>query len=676
VLTIPTGKHPILKDPALDTSWSSIDRRDWHLWLVAILLIFVLGVGLLSFMFPAAFWDRGGIVQATDRAFYGFSLLLALTLAYLFQKETNLRELKRKKWEEKLVHTAFHDPLTDLPNRLLFLDRLGLCVSRSKRHPDYLFAVLYMDLDRFKMINDSMGHALGDQLLVEVGRRLQTSLRDTDTVSRLGGDEFAVLMDDIHHASDVSRAVERVREQFLLSFNLDGREVFTTASIGIALSSPGYHSAEELLRDADTAMYRAKVAGEGRHEVFDKSMHEQAVRLLKIETDLRRAIERKELRLHYQPIMSLHTGLLAGFEALVRWQHPDLGLLSPLEFIPVAEQSNLIIALTQAVLQEACAQARIWKSQFPPDFHFSISVNVPAKYLTKPDLVQEISALIAEHDLPAEYLRLEMTESGIMEDSESASSALAHLSELGVKTHIDDFGTGYSSLNYLANLPVHALKIDRDFVSQLDLDERKSMIVRSVVALAHNLGLKVIAEGVETHRQLDYLKALKCQYGQGYLFSKPLDSEKATDFIKEWSGLGDGKKLVMANLRAFELFQGLEEDVLAEVANICEEKTVPAGDVVIRQDLVGDTVYLMMEGSAAIYRGEGDPSHLLTVLQAPTVFGEMAILNQGHLRSANVKALSDLRLLAIPIPLLDPLLRAFPRLRENLQNLVAGRLLG
>ena len=301
---------------------------------------------------------------------------------------------------------------------------------------------------------------------------------------------------------------------------------------------------------------------------------------------------------------------------------------------------------------------------------------MPAKYLTKPDLVQEISALIAEHDLPAEYLRLEMTESGIMEDPESASIALAHLSELGVKTHIDDFGTGYSSLNYLANLPVHALKIDRDFVSQLDLDERKSMIVRSVVALAHNLGLKVIAEGVETPRQLDYLKALKCQYGQGYLFSTPLDSEKATEFIKEWSGLGDGKKLVIANLRAFELFQGLDENVLAEVANICEEKTVPAGDVVIQQNQVGDTVYLMMEGSAAIYRGEGVPSHLLTVLQAPTVFGEMAILNQGHLRSANVKALSDLRLLAIPIPLLDPLLRTFPRLRENLQNLVAGRLLG
>lgn len=674
--TTPTNRQPRKNDPSLDTSWTSIDRRDWHLWLVAFLLIFVLGVGLLSFMFPAAFWERGGVVQAPDRAFYGFSLLLVLTLAYLFQKESKLRELKRLQWEERLVHNAFHDPLTDLPNRLLFLDRLGLCVSRAKRNPDYLFAVLYMDLDRFKMVNDSMGHALGDLLLVEVGRRLQTSLRDTDTVSRLGGDEFAVLMDDIRNPVDVTRAVERVRDQFLLPMNLNGREVFTTASIGVALSSAGYQSAEDLLRDADTAMYRAKGTGEGRHEVFDKSMHEQAVRLLKIETDLRRAIERKELRLHYQPIMALHSGLLSGFEALVRWEHPDLGLLSPAEFIPVAEQSKLIIAVTQAVLREACSQARIWRSQFPPEFQFSISVNVPANYLLKPDLVTDVSELIEEHQLPPEYLRLEMTESGIMEDPEAAAQALSRLSEIGVKTYIDDFGTGYSSLNYLANLPVHALKIDRGFVSRLDIDERNSMIVRSVVALAHNLGLKVIAEGVETPHQLDYLKALKCEYGQGYLFSPARPSEQATQFIVEWSGIGDARRMVLANLRAFELFQGLDEDILAEVAKICEEMTVQAGEVLIHQDQVGETVFLMLEGSAAIYRGDGDPSHLLTVLQAPTVFGEMAILNQGHLRSANVKALSNLRLLTMPISRLDPLLRGFPRLRENLQNLVSGRLLG
>jgi diguanylate cyclase (GGDEF)-like protein len=519
------------KEPSPETSWASIDRRDWHLWLLSFLLIFVLGVGILSFMFPTAFWERGGVLQAPDRAFYGFSLLLILTLAYLHQKESKLRELRRKQWEAKLVHTAFHDPLTDLPNRSLFLDRLGLCVSRTKRHQNYLFAVLYVDLDRFKMINDGMGHVVGDHLLVQVGRRLQSCLRVTDTVSRIGGDEFAVLMDDIKHFSDVTRAVERIRDQLLLPLKLDGHEVFTTASIGIALSSTGYQNAEDFLRDADTAMYRAKALGEGRHQIFDKSMHEQAVRLLKLETDLRRAIERKELRLHYQPIMSLHTGLVAGFEALVRWQHPDDGLLSPAEFIPVAERSQLIIPITQAVLQEACSQARIWRSQLPADFPFSISVNLPAKYLAKPDLLQEISALMAENGLPPEFLTLEITESEIMEDPTSFSIALSHLNELGVKTYIDDFGTGYSSLRYLANLPVHALKIDRAFVSNLDVDERNSAIVRSVVSLAHNLGLQVIAEGVETSHQLEYLKALKCQYGQGFLFSRPGDSEQATQFL-------------------------------------------------------------------------------------------------------------------------------------------------
>ncbi len=390
-----------------------------------------------------------------------------------------------------------------------------------------------MDLDRFKMINDSMGHVVGDQLLVQVGQRLQSCLRATDTVSRLGGDEFAILMDDIKHPMDVTRAIERVRNQFLSPLSLDGREVFTSASIGIALSSTGYQHAEDVLRDADTAMYRAKAQGEGRHEVFDKSMHEQAVRLLNLETDLRRAIERKELRLHYQPIMALHTGLLAGFEALVRWQHPEYGLLSPAEFIPVAEQSQLIVPITQLVLKEACSQARIWRSQFPAGFPFSISVNLPARYLAKPDLLQEISALIAENGLPPEYLRLEVTESEIMEDPASVSKALLQLNELGVKVYIDDFGTGYSSLSYLANLPVHALKIDRAFVSRLDVDERNSAIVRSVVSLAHNLGLQVIAEGVETSHQLDYLKALKCQYGQGFLFSPPCDSEQATEILTD-----------------------------------------------------------------------------------------------------------------------------------------------
>jgi diguanylate cyclase (GGDEF)-like protein len=661
------------KVPSPEASWVSIERRGWHLWLLAFWLIFVLGVGLLSFMFPAVFWERSGLVKAPERAFYGFSLLLILTLAYLVQKESKLRALKRKQWESKLVHIAVHDPLTDLPNRFLFLDRLGVCVSHAKRHEDYLFAVIYMDLDRFKVINDGMGHVAGDQVLAEVGRRLRSCLRATDTVSRLGGDEFAILMDDIGHPVDVTRAVERVRNQFLLPLNLNGHEVFTSASIGIALSSTGYKCADDILRDADTAMYRAKALGNGGHQVFDQSMHEQAVRLLKLETDLRRAIERKELRLHYQPIMALHTGVLAGFEALVRWQHPDYGLLSPVEFIPVAERSQLIISLTQAILQEACSQARIWRSQFPAGYPFSISVNLPARYLAKPELLQEIGALLAKNGLPADFLRLEVTESEIMDDPVSASKAILQLSELGVKVYIDDFGTGYSSLSYLANLPVHALKIDRAFVSRLDVDERNSAIVRSVVSLAHSLGLQVIAEGVETSHQLDYLKALKCQYGQGYLFYAPGDSEQATRLLTAWSGIDRERKMEIANLRAFDLFLGLDDESLAEVTGICEEMTVPAGGVIIRQEEVGDKVYLMQEGSVGIYRGESDPSRFLAVLHAPTVFGEMAVVDQQRIRNANVKAVSDLRLLAIPISTFVDLSQRIPRLRENLLNLVAQR---
>jgi diguanylate cyclase (GGDEF)-like protein len=636
----------------------------------------VLGIGILTFMFPVAFWERENILQAPERPFYGFSLLLALVLAYLISKQAQLREAKRKQWEENLVHTAFHDPLTDLPNRVLFLDRLGVCVAHAKRHKDYLFAVLYMDLDRFKMINDSMGHVVGDELLVAVGQRLQSSLRATDTVARLGGDEFAILMDDIKHLSDVSRAIERVRSQFVPPLKLDGHEGFTSASIGIALSSTGYEHAQDLLRDADTAMYRAKARGEGRHEVFDRSMHEQAVKLLKLETDLRRAIERRELRVHYQPIMSLHTGLMAGFEALVRWEHPEYGLLPPNEFIPVAEQSQLIIPVTQAVLQEACSQARIWRSQLPADFSFSISVNLPSKYLAKRDFLQEIRAVIERNELPPEYLRLEITESEIMEDPASISQSLLHLREFGVKVSIDDFGTGYSSLSYLANLPVHALKIDRAFVSKLDVDERNSAIVRSVVSLAHNLGLQVIAEGVETAHQLDYLKALKCQYGQGYLFSRPTDSAQAARFLSAGSGNGRDRNMKVANLRAFELFLGLDDDSLAEVAAICEEMAVPAGRVIFQQGEVGDRLYLLQEGSVGVFRGDTDPSRLLAVLQAPTVFGEMAIVNQDRLRTVSVRAISNVRLLAIPAALVGPLLRRFPQLRENLSNLVAARLTG
>jgi diguanylate cyclase (GGDEF)-like protein len=654
-------------------SWGMIDRRDWQLWLLTFLVIVVLGVGLLSFMFPAAFWQPGRFLEAQDRAFYGFSLLLVLTLAYLLQSQSQLRELKRKQWEQELVHIGFHDSLTNLPNRLLLLDRVAVCLARSKRRQDYMFGVLHMDLDRFKMVNDGMGHEIGDQLLLEVGRRLQSCLRATDTVSRLDGDEFAILMDGIKQFGDVTRILERVKSQFLLPFQIGGHEVFTSASVGIALSSSGYLRAEDLLRDADTAMHRAKSAGEAQHEVFDRSMHDHAVRMLTLETDLRKAIERKELRLHYQPIMTLQTGAFAGFEALVRWQHREFGLLSPAEFIPIAEQSQLIVLLTQAILREACAQARTWRTKFPADFPLSISVNLPPKYLAKPDLLQEISGLISEYGLPPECLRLEITEGEIMGDPAAVSDVILSLSHYGIKVHIDDFGTGYSSLSYLAHLPVHALKIDRSFVSRLDSDERNSAIVRSIIGLAQNLGLQVIAEGVETQVQLEYLKALKCQFGQGYFFSPPCDSERAEKFLSEWAEIRHERPAKMSDLRIFDLFRGLDDSSLSQVAGICEAAAIPAGDVIIRQDEVGDKLYLMQEGSVGIYRGRSDPPSFLAILQAPNVFGEMAILTQGRVRTANVKALSNLRLLAIPITSLDPLLRGIPRLKENLLNLVAER---
>jgi EAL domain-containing protein (putative c-di-GMP-specific phosphodiesterase class I) len=320
--------------------------------------------------------------------------------------------------------------------------------------------------------------------------------------------------------------------------------VFVSASIGVALSSTGYDRAEDHLRDADTAMYRAKAQGAGRHEIFDASMHEHAVRVLQLETDLRRAIERQEFRLHYQPIVSLPTGQIAGFEAMVRWLHPERGLLPPAEFIAFAEHTQLIIPITRWVLQEACSQVRIWQTQFPANFPFSVSVNLTAKYLAKRDLLEEITALISANGMAPENLVLEITESQIMEDPESVSSSLLHLSDSGVKVHIDDFGTGYSSLGYLASFPVHALKIDRAFVQTLNGDNKNASIVRSVISLAHNLGLEVIAEGVETAYQLEYLRALKCQYAQGFFFSPPVDQGEVARLLSEWSGVNRGKKVV------------------------------------------------------------------------------------------------------------------------------------
>lgn len=435
--------------------------------------------------------------------------------------------------QERLAHQAFHDALTGLPNRTLLIRHLRRAVEHAKRDKTYSFAVLFLDLDRFKIINESLGHAIGDQLLIAISERLETCLRPGDTVARLGGDEFALLLDHIGDTSDAIRIANRIQKKLTLPFNLNGQDVFATTSIGIALSATGYDQPESLLRDADTAMHRAKALGGARHEVFDSRMHARAVELLQLETDLRRAIERQEFQLHYQPIVSLESETIIGFEALIRWQHPQRGLVSPMQFIPVAEETGLIIPIGRWVLREACRQMRIWQTQLPTHHRLTISVNLSGKQFAQPDLIDEIKRILGETGLDASSLRLEITESVIMQNAEVATDVLSQLRATGIQLHIDDFGTGYSSLSYLHRFPIDMLKIDRSFVSQIGVDGDNSEIVETIMTLARNLSINVIAEGVETVDQLAHLRKLQCEYGQGYLISKPLDKEAAGTLIAQ-----------------------------------------------------------------------------------------------------------------------------------------------
>jgi diguanylate cyclase (GGDEF)-like protein/PAS domain S-box-containing protein len=432
------------------------------------------------------------------------------------------------------------DALTGLPNRVLFMDRLGCMVERAKRHKNYLFAVLFLDLDRFKLINDSLGHPVGDQLLVALARRLETSLRSGDTVAhlgeghtlgRLGGDEFIILLDDIKHASDATRVAERIGKELMSPFNITGQEVFTTASIGIALSTTGYERPEALLQDADTALNRAKMLGKARYEIFDAEMRASTVARLQLEAELRRAIERQEFQNYYQPIISLDTGRIKGFEALVRWEHPTRGLVSPAEFIPIAEETGLIFHLGQQVLREACRQMHTWQAHFPDSPPLTISVNISRRQFTQPDLIDQVIQILRETSLPASCLELEITEGMVMADPASTVSQLSQLKALGVKLSIDDFGTGYSSLSCLHRFPLDTLKIDRAFICRMSVDEESRGIVQTILTLAHNLGLDVTAEGVETVEQLDLLRNLRCEHGQGYYFSRPVDRESAGNLV-------------------------------------------------------------------------------------------------------------------------------------------------
>ena len=433
------------------------------------------------------------------------------------------------------------DPLTGLPNRLLFIDRLGRLIKHAKRRKDILFAVLFLDLDGFKMINDSMGHLIGDQLLLGVANRLEKCLRSTDTVARLGesftvarlgGDEFTVLLDDLKDPNDAKSAADRLMKALAPPFILGGKEVFTSVSIGIALSNTAYEQAEDMLRDADTAMYRAKSLGKARFEVFDADMRASVMARLQLETDLRGALEREEFRNFYQPIVSLDSGQIVGFEALLRWQHPTRGLVGPEEFILVAEETGLIRELGWWNLREACRQMSDWRTGPNGRPDLIISVNLSAKQFLQPNLVVDIQKLLHELSLSPDALKLEITESAVMADPSAAVEMLQEIKSIGIHLAIDDFGTGYSSLSYLHRFPLDTLKIDRSFIRDMQEDGEGMEIARTILPMANNLRLDVVAEGVETLEQVALLKQLHCKYAQGYYFSKPLSAENSTALLE------------------------------------------------------------------------------------------------------------------------------------------------
>lgn len=438
---------------------------------------------------------------------------------------------ERKHMEQQLIHDALHDTLTGLPNRALFMDRLEQQLKRSQRQGGYLFAVLFLDLDRFKVVNDSVGHLIGDKLLIEIGRRLEKSVAPTDTVARLGGDEFTILLEDISSKSQAILVAESIYQTLTFPFHIQGLELFTTASIGIALSSQGYEKPEDILRDADLTMYSAKEQGKARYEIFDYSLRDRALQRLELETDLRHALERGEFEVYYQPITSLPLGTLAGFEALARWNHPIKGAIGPADFIPVCEETGLIIPLGNWLLQEACNTTRNWQLKYPEHPAIKMSVNLSAQQFREPQLVQEVERILAETDLAGKFLKLEITESVLIDNLEMVTEIILRLRKQDIQFSIDDFGTGYSSLSYLHRFPVDTIKIDRSFVSQMQADGENSAIVKAIITLAHMLNMDVIAEGIETTCQLAQLKLLQCEYGQGFFFSKPLCKEKAEAFI-------------------------------------------------------------------------------------------------------------------------------------------------
>ena len=498
---------------------------------------------------------RGLIAQAVSRPRLSMAAELRLKLAdeswcYFEVVATNLlrdprvsgivttfRDItERKELEQALHYRAFHDSLTDLPNRTMFVDRIEAAMARAASRGTTV-AVMFLDLDNFKVVNDSLGHAVGDQLLVALTDRIKGCLRLEDTLARLSGDEFAILFEEIWGEDDAVRLAERIQEQLQNPFSLDHRELYVAASIGIVVSGPTHTTPGDLLRDADLAMYRAKANGKGRCEVFNHTMNVHFTERLALESNMRRSIERGELRVHYQPIVRLDDESVVGFEALVRWEHPQRGLIPPAEFIPIAEETGMIVPLGAWVLEEACRQVQQWQDQRCHGRALLLSVNVSARQFQSPDLVDTVAEVLQRTGFNPTSLKLELTESVMMRDVERTTQRLHELKALSIQLVIDDFGTGYSSLAYLRQFPITVLKIDRTFVNRLGTDPQDDAIVRSIVTLSRDLGMEVVAEGIETPAQLETLRALGCDYGQGYYFSRPLPSAQAEELVTLEAGM-------------------------------------------------------------------------------------------------------------------------------------------
>jgi diguanylate cyclase (GGDEF)-like protein len=503
------GLGVVLAGLAVDALWMASAARQATASLVAVVLL-VLGISLLR-----------GVWAGFRRYQQG--------LEHWGRREVQLSH-QREHLAAHVIQQAFYDALTGLPNRALFVDRLNHALAGANRQNARL-AVLLLDLDRFKVVNDSLGHAAGDELLLAVAQRLSSCIRPIDSAARVGADEFTILLEDISGETQAVHVAERILESLHTPFQLHGHDVFATTSIGIVVATTAAYTAADLLRDADIALYRAKARGKARYELFDTSMHTRAIDRLQLEVDLRQSIANRDFVVHYQPTVNVETGRVVALEALVRWQHPRRGMISPTEFIPVAEETGLIRPLGRQVMLEACRQAREWQTRYALQPAPLISVNLSAQEFQQPNLVEQITLVLDETGLAPGMLQLEITESVVMDDAPTTLRTLRALKQLGVRLAIDDFGTGYSSLSYLKRFPVDVLKVDKAFVSGIDDDAEDAAIVKAIITLAHTLGMQVIAEGVESSTQVARLRALGCRHAQGYYFARPLTCDAATTML-------------------------------------------------------------------------------------------------------------------------------------------------